>query len=137
MRQPGILIVEADLLIRSPLAEYLRECGYRVLEASDAAEARQLLKDGSNPVNIVLADADASPESGFALAVWIRSNCPGVRVALAGSVAAAVEKGADLCHDGPALSKPYHHQFVRDHIRRLLATRDRNEARGRKLPLSQ
>ena len=30
MRDPCILIVEQDLLARTPLAEYLRECGYLV-----------------------------------------------------------------------------------------------------------
>jgi hypothetical protein len=28
MSDPCILIVEQDLLVRTPLAEYLRECGY-------------------------------------------------------------------------------------------------------------
>jgi hypothetical protein len=28
MSDPCILIVEQDLLVRNPLAEYLRECGY-------------------------------------------------------------------------------------------------------------
>ena len=32
MNDPCILIVERDLLVRTPLAEYLRECGYLVLE---------------------------------------------------------------------------------------------------------
>src|ERR1700733_349977 len=35
-----------------PLAEYLRECGYLVLEASSAADARTLLEDGSRRVDI-------------------------------------------------------------------------------------
>ena len=35
-----ILILEADVLVRQPLAAYLRECGYRVLEAASADEAR-------------------------------------------------------------------------------------------------
>jgi DNA-binding response OmpR family regulator len=47
MSDPCILIVEQDLLVRTLLAEYLRECGYRVLEASNAGDARTLLEDGS------------------------------------------------------------------------------------------
>jgi hypothetical protein len=35
-----------------PLAEYLRECGYLVLEAFSAADARTLLEDGSRRVDI-------------------------------------------------------------------------------------
>ena len=52
MSDPCILIVEKDLLVRTPLAEYLRECGYLVLEASSAADARTLLEDGSRRVDI-------------------------------------------------------------------------------------
>jgi len=125
--QTCILIVEADVLVRNPLAEYLRECGYQVLEALDAAEARLLLTDGPQQIDIVLADANMPGQSGFALAVWVRNNHAGVRVVLAGSVAKTAEKARDLCEDSPALSKPYDHQFVLSHIRRLLAARDRNE----------
>lgn len=128
MNEPCVLIVEADILIRNPLAEYLRECGYRVLEAFDAPEARQLLSDGAMHVDIVLADIDGPGESGFVLATWIRGNHPGVEVILTGSVAKAAEKVGDLCQDGPSLSKPYDHQLVLDKIRRLLAARQRNEA---------
>jgi DNA-binding response OmpR family regulator len=35
MRAATVLIVEQDVLVRHPLAEYLRERGYRVVEATD------------------------------------------------------------------------------------------------------
>jgi DNA-binding response OmpR family regulator len=122
---PTILIVEQDILIRHPLAEYLRECGYLVLEAVDGAEAQQVLSDPGRPVDIVLADVNAPGAGGFGLASWIRGNRPGVQVLLAGTVASAAEKAGDLCNDGPTLSKPYDHQIVLDRIRRALAARDR------------
>ena len=56
MSNSCILIVEEDLLVRTPLAEYLRECGYLVLEASSTRDARILLEDGSRRVDIVLAE---------------------------------------------------------------------------------
>jgi len=132
--QPTLLIVEAEVLVRSPLAQYLRECGYLVLEASDAAEARQLLGEGLKQIDIVLADidtvpadADAGGENGFALARWIRKTYPGIQIILAGSVATAAEKAGELCEDGPPeISKPYDHQLVLKHIKRLLAARERN-----------
>jgi DNA-binding NtrC family response regulator len=125
-RQDCILIVEPDLLVRHPLAEYLRECGYRVLEATSADEARQLLTDGSMSIDIVFADVDAPGGSGFALAGWMRANHPAIDVILAGTVARATEKAEDLCEEGPTASKPYDHQLLLDHIRRSLAARDRN-----------
>jgi DNA-binding response OmpR family regulator len=120
-----ILLVEDDILVRHPLAEYLRECGYRVVEASDPDEARQILEEGSVTVDVVLADIDRQHGDGFALTSWIRTNFPGVDVVRAGTVAKVTEKAGDLCEDGPAVSKPYDHQLVLDRIRRLRAARDR------------
>jgi DNA-binding response OmpR family regulator len=127
MTPPCVLLVEGDILVRHPLAEYLRECGYKVLEAVDAEEARALLERNSSSVDVVLAEAGGDGESGFELASWIRRRHPKIEVALAGTVAKATERAADLCVEGPALSMPYDHRLVLDHIRRLLAARDRNE----------
>ncbi|HTZ71434.1 MAG TPA: response regulator [Acetobacteraceae bacterium] len=120
-----VLIVEPDIIIRHGLAEYLRECGYRVLEALDAAEARQLLANKFAPIDVVLADVDAPGENGFALAAWMRRACPDVAIILAGSLTTAAARAGDLCEEGPTLGKPYDHRIVHDHIKRLLATRDR------------
>jgi len=40
MELETILVLEKDILVRQPLAKYLRDCGYRVLEAVDDDEAR-------------------------------------------------------------------------------------------------
>lgn len=127
MDSAGILIVEADVLVRQPLAEYLRDCGYRVVEAANGNEARQILVEAHASIDIVFANVNAPKESGFALATWIRANHPGVDVVLVGTVATAVEKAGDLCEEGPAQSKPYDHQIIHDRIRQLRAARDRAE----------
>jgi CheY-like chemotaxis protein len=104
MSDPCILIVEQDLLVRTPLAEYLRECGYLVLEASNAGDARTLLEDGSRRVDIVLAEVKSGEPSGFALASWVRTHLPNTQIVLAGTIATATEKAGDICREGPALS---------------------------------
>ena len=120
-----VLIVEPDVLIRQPLAEYLRDCGYRVIEAVDDEEARQCLTEEVGPVDAVLCDVNAQGDPRFTLANWIRKNHPRTQVIIAGSMAMAAEKAGDLCEDGPAVKRPYDHRQVLDHIRRLLAARDR------------
>jgi len=115
----GILVVEADVLVRHPLAQYLRECGYKVAEASDQDEAAALLGTAAVPTDIVLA---AGP-SGFALAQWLRAAYPEVEIILAGTVARATERAGDLCEEGPALHKPHDHKQTLDEIRRLMAAR--------------
>lgn len=125
MNEPCILVVEPDGLVRSPLAQYLRDCGYKVLEAVNAEEARQLLRNSEWGIDVVLSEVDSLGESAFRLATWIRGNYPKIVVILAGTVAKAAEKAGDLCDEGPTLSKPYDHRIVLDRIRRLLAARKR------------
>ena len=126
MNDPCVLLVDAEELVRAPLARYLRECGYRVLEATNSDEAQRLLSDGSQTIDIVLADIQTLGDSGFALAAWVRQNKLGIRVLLAGTVAAAARTAGDLCEEEPPIRKPYDHQLVLDRIRRLLAERDRS-----------
>jgi DNA-binding response OmpR family regulator len=125
---PTVLLVEADVLIRSPLADYLRECGYRVLEAGDTAEARQLLRKPDGDVEVLLIEAQGQGESGFAFAAWTREHHPQTDVILTGALEHATRKAADLCEEGPELRKPYDHRLVLDQIKRLIAARHR---RGR------
>ena len=126
MNERCLLLVDAEELVRTPLAQYLRECGYRVLEATNSKEAQRLLSEGSQTIDIVLADIQTLGGSGFAFGAWVRQNKPGVKVLLAGTVAAAAGRAGDLCEEEPPIRKPYDHQVVLDRIRRLLAERDRN-----------
>jgi DNA-binding NtrC family response regulator len=90
-------------------------------------DARTLLEDGSRRIDIVLAEVKSGDASGFALASWVRTHLPNTQVVLAGTIATATEKAGDICQEGPALSKPYDHRLVLDHIQQLLAARDRND----------
>ena len=69
-----ILIVEPDVLVRHPFAQYLRDHDWIVLEARNAGETRTLLYGSTIPIDIVIIDADAPAEEGSALANWIRRN---------------------------------------------------------------
>ena len=126
MKQPCVLLVDAEELVRTPLAHYLRECGYRVLEAVNSKEAQRLLSEGSQTIDIVLADIQTLGAGGFAFAAWARQNKPGVRVVSVGTIAAAARTAGDLCEEEPPIRKPYDHQLVLERIRRLLAERERN-----------
>jgi DNA-binding response OmpR family regulator len=119
-----VLLVESDILLRHPLAQYLRECGFTVYEASNGDEAMIALKSPDTAVDVVLADM-ATTGSGFALQAWIRSEHPHVETILAGSIEKAVEGAAKLCNEGPALAKPYEHHLVLDRIRQSLARREK------------
>ena len=121
-----VVVVEAEVLVRLVIAAYLRDCGYRVVEAASAAEAMQILDCDDIPADVVLTAVDlGGATDGFALAQWVRRRRPGLEVLLAGTVARAADLAGDLCHQGPPLSRPYEPQVVVDRIRRLLARRPR------------
>jgi CheY-like chemotaxis protein len=124
---PVVLLVEGDIVARHPLAEYLRKCGFTVLEAATGDEAMLLLESPGLGIDVVLADM-ATTGGGFALRQLIKTRNLSVDVVLAGSVEMAVDRAGSLCNDGPALAKPYEHHLVRDHIRRAMARRDRGGA---------
>jgi DNA-binding response OmpR family regulator len=118
-----ILLLEPEIIVRQPLAAYLRDCGFKVLEAATSAEARSLLENRSIAVDVILADASTDASSIFALAQWARGAFPAITVILAGSVHKTAAQAGDLCNDGPALVKPYDHQRVLAHIKQQLAAR--------------
>jgi CheY-like chemotaxis protein len=77
-----VLIVEGDVLTRHALAEYLRGCGFGVVETATGLEAKTVMQRGPQ-IDVVLADARvADGESGFALAQWTRRYRPQVSIAL-------------------------------------------------------
>jgi CheY-like chemotaxis protein len=121
--QETVLVVEDDVLVRMPIAQYLRDCGYRVIEAVSADEAMTVLSHESTRVDMVFSDIEMpGTVDGFGLANWIRQHRPGIDVLLTGTVPRSVEAARDLCAQAP-LAKPYDAKSVHDHIRRLLAAR--------------
>jgi DNA-binding NtrC family response regulator len=118
-----VLIVEDEILIRIPIAQYLRDCGYKVIEAANADEAMVVLTHRETVVDIVFSDIEMPGSvDGFGLAKWIRENRPGMDVILTGTVPRSVDAAKDLCDEGP-IPRPYEVHVVHDHIRRLLAAR--------------
>jgi DNA-binding response OmpR family regulator len=119
-RRDTVLVVDGDVFVRMEIARYLRDCDYRVLEAARADEAMTVLARAELNVDAILADADLPGDmNGFALARWVREHRPGVNVLLAGTAPRAAQLAAELCEEGPALTRPYDPQHVLARIRRL------------------
>jgi CheY-like chemotaxis protein len=123
-----VLVVEGDVLARIVICEYLRHCGYRVIEAVNCDEALILLQHTTLSVDVVLTDIKATGAiDGFALTQWIRQNKPTIDVIMAGGTAKAADAAANLCETGPMLAKPYEPQVIVDRIKRLRALRSRRK----------
>jgi DNA-binding response OmpR family regulator len=123
-----ILVVEPDILVRMTIADYLRTCGYKVIEAVTADDVAIVLGT-QQKVDVVFAEVQLGGSmDGFGLAQWVREKHPGVDVILTSGIAKAAEQAADLCDEGP-LEKPYDPQKVVHRINILLERR-RTALRG-------
>ena len=122
VQQPDcILVVDGDVLVRHAIADYLRHCGYVVIEAASTDEAAVVLCEGRLTIDAVLCDADApGSRNAFEFRVWAKEKRQEVQIALAGNIESAAQKAAELCEQGPQLSRPYDPQSVIEYIRRLL-----------------
>ena len=97
------MVVEPDILARMVLAEYLRDCGYKVLEGNCADDVFTVLRSDIK-VHTVFAEVRLLGDSdGFALARTTREMYP----------------------EG-VLKKPYHPDEI---IRRINILRDRRAPR--------
>jgi CheY-like chemotaxis protein len=122
----SILIVDGDIVSRHAIADYLRHCGYDVVEAANTDEAMTALAEVALGVDVILCDVEAiGVKSGFELAQWVRDHRPELEVRLAASVDGAARTAAALCQTGPHLNRPYEPEAVVDYVRRLRAARDR------------
>jgi CheY-like chemotaxis protein len=110
-----ILVIEPDIIVRMAVADYLRDCGYHVIEGVAEDDAWAVLKTGQK-IDVIFCEVRLNGRTdGFGLARRVRERHPGVDVILASGIPGAVAKAEDLCEDGP-LEKPYHPEEI---IRRI------------------
>jgi CheY-like chemotaxis protein len=120
----SILIVDGDIVSRHVIADYLRNCGYAVVEAANIGEAFTALGEATLSIDVILCDVSAlGSQSGFELATWVRTNRPELEVKLAGGLEMAAQTAAELCESGPDTKRPYEPSAVVDYIKRLRASR--------------
>ncbi len=116
------MVVEPDILVRMIIADYLRGCGYKVIEAVTADDVVTVLGT-QQKIDLVFAEIQLGGSmDGFGLARWVREKHPGVDVILASGIAKAAEQAANLCDEGP-VEKPYQPQEVVRRINILLERR--------------
>lgn len=117
-----ILIVEDEFLLRWPTAEYLRDVGYRVIEAATAEEAMTVLSSGAH-IDIVFSDINLRGElTGHLLASWMERHRPELAVLMSSAnrdASASIVLGAKR----EFIPKPYSLADIDRRIRGLLSVR--------------
>ena len=117
-RRRAILVVEDEVLVRAAAAEHLRDAGYVVTEAADAAEAVRIL-GAERSIDLVFSDVNMPGEmDGNGLARWVLRSRSGTKVLL---TSGAGRTGGMDHADGMAwLAKPYRFSDLERRVRELL-----------------
>jgi CheY-like chemotaxis protein len=117
LAHPTILIVEDEPMVRSMLADFLRESGLGVLEAGNADEAMTLLQ--TNPhIDAVFTDVQMpGTMDGLDLARWISRERPSIKVLV---TSGKVTRSA--AQDWPIIGKPYDAAWVERRLRDAVET---------------
>lgn len=120
--KPVVMVIEPEVLVRMAIADFLRECGYKVVEGVIAEDVETVLHSNV-PLDVVFAEVKLPGAiDGFALARTLRQTHPHIDVILTSGIAAAAEKSKELCEDGP-MKKPYRAEDVAARIQQLLQRR--------------
>lgn len=123
-----ILLVEDEILIRLANADWLRDAGYAVIEASGPAEAMEILASGQ-PMALLATDITMpGPLDGLDLAAHVRRRCPGLPVLL---LSAHVRDDHSAQADA-ALAKPFGPSQLLATVEQLIGApwQTRNPANG-------
>lgn len=114
-----VLVVEDETMIRLSIAEFLRDEGFSVLEASHASEAQHLLIE-PDTVDAVFTDVQMpGAMDGVELASWLRSQHPEVAVLLtSGRIPSSHVQ--DLPAASAIVVKPYDNDRVARQIEALV-----------------
>lgn len=120
-RRPAVLVVEDEILVRAPIAAYLRDVGFTVIEAETAAEAKAVFASGT-AVDIVFADVRLpGDEDGLSLADWVARQHGGVPVLITSGSFSLRDPANVIPH--PFMPKPYIYYRVEQRLRELLAAK--------------
>jgi CheY-like chemotaxis protein len=113
-----ILLVEDDQDVLAVTAESLKELGYEVVTAADAARALDILK-GDQPIDLLFSDVIIpGGTNGAQLAVTARRMRPQLKVLLSsGYTAAALSLEHGLPDDLNVVGKPYHRDELAKQLR--------------------
>ncbi len=97
-----LLIAEDDIFIRATIAEFLRDAGFDVLEASSADEAMAVFEAGTE-IDLLFSDIKMPGSmDGSELAVRVKDRWPGTHVMLTSGYPGTLGESRDRF-----LPKPY------------------------------
>lgn len=112
-----VLVVEDEPLILLDIVDFLTDQGFRVLEATNAAEALQELENDAS-IRIIFTDVDMPGSiDGLKLAAAVRDRWPPIQIIVTSGHRKV--SGDELPKGSPFFSKPYSLPQIADTIRAM------------------
>ena len=105
MRQPVVLVVEDEALIRMSVTDALEDAGFAVMEAGDADEALRIFRAEPDIQAIVTDVHMPGSMDGFAFARQAQAMRPEVKALIVSGLFQPAP--GELSHERRFLSKPY------------------------------
>jgi signal transduction histidine kinase/CheY-like chemotaxis protein len=117
----GVLLVEDDSAVLALATDVLLDLGYRVVTASDAAGALEILRRGE-PIDLIFTDVVMpGGKSGIQLAAEARALRPDIKVLLtSGYPGEALARHQPHAADFPIIAKPFRQAELAERLRQVL-----------------
>lgn len=126
-RQTRLLLVEDETSLRTLVAQYLGEVGYRVVEAVDGLDAVEQFQT-AGPFDLILLDLNLPGLSGVDVCRSIRRIAPHQPVLIvSGAILPDHDRALEELGVPDQLTKPYHPEALRARIEQLVG---RHRSRG-------
>jgi two-component system cell cycle sensor histidine kinase/response regulator CckA len=103
----SVLVVDDEAAVRRFAARVLARDGFEVLEATDGADALELLKTSTSPVEIVVSDIVMPRLNGVELMEALSISHPGLPVILMSGYATAALSELGIATPCSILTKPF------------------------------
>jgi CheY-like chemotaxis protein len=120
-RQPAVLFVESDVMLRQTAAHSLREAGFEVVEAATAREALEVVQS-SKQIDVLLTELqNTGGLDGAVLTAQARAVRPDIKIVVASGQAPDWPFRRTL---DAFIGKPYDNLRMANRIRALLTGED-------------
>ena len=113
-----ILVVEDDAIVRMLIVDVLEELEFSVLEAADAEEALEIVKDTTQYIGLMMTDVGLPDMDGKQLATKVRELRPDLPILFASGYADNIDVPAGM----QLIAKPFSIDQLRDKVKSMLPT---------------
>ncbi|MDL2185638.1 response regulator [Pseudomonas sp. ChxA] len=112
-----ILVVEDDAIVRMLIVDVLEELEFSVLEAADAEEALEIVKDTTQHIDLMMTDVGLPDMDGKQLATKVREVRPSLPILFASGYADSIDVPAGM----QVIAKPFSIDQLRDKVKSMLS----------------